>query len=110
MRLLSHAAAAVTHGGNNSVTEAMTEGVPLVVLPFSTDQFAGAEALERVGAGVVLPPVTATVDDVADALARVLDLPTDAREALVALSRSLRQQPGRLRALAAVDAALPPRA
>ncbi|ROS61335.1 UDP:flavonoid glycosyltransferase YjiC (YdhE family) [Frigoribacterium sp. PhB160] len=110
VRLLSHAAAAVTHGGNNSVTEAMTEGVPLVVLPFSTDQFAGAEALERVGAGVVLPPVTATVDDVADALARVLDLPAGAREALVALSTSLRQQPGRLRALAAVDAALPPRA
>ena len=56
VRLLGHAAAAVTHGGNNSVTEAMTAGVPLVVLPFSTDQFAGAAALERFGGAVALAP------------------------------------------------------
>ncbi|WP_243216560.1 glycosyltransferase [Frigoribacterium faeni] len=53
VRLLGAASAAVTHGGNNSVTEAMTAGVPLVVLPFSTDQFAGAAALERTGFGAV---------------------------------------------------------
>ena len=35
----------------NSVTEAVGQGVPLVVLPFSTDQFAGAAAIERVGIG-----------------------------------------------------------
>jgi UDP:flavonoid glycosyltransferase YjiC (YdhE family) len=72
--LLRSAAAAVTHGGNNSVTEASTYGVPLLVLPFSTDQFAGAAALERAGHGVVLPPNTATVDELADALSRVLSL------------------------------------
>ena len=72
--LLKRAAAAVTHGGNNSVTEAMTFGVPLLVLPFSTDQFAGAAAIERAGFGEVLPPNTATVDELADALRRVLAL------------------------------------
>ena len=45
--LLGAARLAVTHGGNNSVTEAIGQGVPLLVLPFSTDQFAGAAAIER---------------------------------------------------------------
>ena len=70
--LLRSAAAAVTHGGNNSVTEAMTFGVPLVVLPFSTDQFAGAAALESTGHGVALAPNTASVDDLAAAITTVL--------------------------------------
>ena len=74
VRLLSRAAAAVTHGGNNSVTEAMHHRVPLLVLPFSTDQFAGAADLERAGFGVPLAPNTATVDELVDALRRVLEI------------------------------------
>jgi zeaxanthin glucosyltransferase len=103
--LLERAAAAVTHGGNNSVTEAMTFGVPLVVLPFSTDQFAGATALEDAGFGVALAPNTATVDQLADALTRVLTLPADSRAALDALSASLRQNPGSRRAFSALASA-----
>ena len=49
--LLQRTAVLVTHGGNNSVTEALTAGVPMVVLPFSTDQFAGAAAIEAAGLG-----------------------------------------------------------
>ena len=61
VRMLDSAAAAVTHGGNNSVTEALGAGVPLLVLPFSTDQFAGAAALEAARLGVALAPNDATV-------------------------------------------------
>ena len=101
VRLLEHAAVAVTHGGNNSITEAMTWGVPLVVLPFSTDQFAGAAAIERGGFGVVLAPNEASAADIADAIGHVLALPRDRFESL---SASLRYTPGSSRALSALSA------
>lgn len=82
VRLLGRARLTVTHGGNNSVTEAFGQGVPLLVLPFSTDQFAGAEAIERAGAGRALPPNTASVEELADALRAVRDLPAAGRALL----------------------------
>jgi zeaxanthin glucosyltransferase len=54
--LLEQADLLITHGGNNSVTEALTFGVPMLVMPFSTDQFDGAAAVERGLAGVALDP------------------------------------------------------
>jgi len=107
VRLLGAASAAVTHGGNNSVTEAMTAGVPLVVLPFSTDQFAGAAALERTGFGVALAPNTATEGELAEALQHVLALAESAPDAaagLAALASALNEVPGRVRAATALTA------
>ena len=75
MRLLQGASLAVTHGGNNSVTEAIGAGVPLLVLPFSTDQFAGAAAVERAGLGRALAPNTATVTELAGALHDLQGMP-----------------------------------
>jgi zeaxanthin glucosyltransferase len=94
VRLLDAAAAAVTHGGNNSVTEAIGAGVPLVVLPFSTDQFAGAASIERAGFGVALDPNAASVDDLAGALDRVLDLDAVARARLDVAAAHQASRPG----------------
>ncbi|MGW4945911.1 glycosyltransferase [Actinoplanes sp. NPDC004185] len=90
--LLARAALAVTHGGNNSVTEALTFGVPMLVLPFSTDQFAGAAAIERGGAGVALDPNAASAADVIDAVRDVLA--GTAPEVAAKLGVQLRTTPG----------------
>jgi UDP:flavonoid glycosyltransferase YjiC (YdhE family) len=102
VRLLRSAAVAVTHGGNNSVTEAMTFGVPLVVLPFSTDQFAAAASLEATGAGLALPPNTASAADLRQAVTGALALPPGP---LRAVTTALRTDPGPDRAHRAVTGA-----
>ncbi|MFF9061050.1 glycosyltransferase [Streptomyces sp. NPDC014882] len=56
--LLAHVDAMVHHGGNNSFTECLRFGVPALVLPFSSDQFAVARDAERAGVGVVRDPNT----------------------------------------------------
>ncbi len=98
--LLHHAALAVTHGGNNSVTEALTAGVPLLVLPLSTDQFAGAAALEQTGMGEVCDPNAASPAELREAARRLLT-PDAARDArLAALRHDLAARPGPQRARA----------
>ena len=106
VRLLERSAVAVSHGGNNSVTEALTAGVPLLVLPLSTDQFAGAAAVERAGVGLALDPNAATPDDIHGAVQALLS-PHGARAAAVEMGTDLREVTGARRAHGAVSARWP---
>ncbi len=104
--LLAHSALAVSHGGNNSVTESLTAGVPLLLLPLSTDQFAGAAAIEDAGLGEVLDPNAAAPDELTAAALRLLTLQSEARSRLTRLADRLTETPGPLlarRALLAPD-------
>ena len=72
LALLQRAALSITHGGMNSVSEALYYGVPLVVVPQAADQLIVARRVARLGAGVLLPPARLTPATVRAAVARVL--------------------------------------
>lgn len=54
LQLLARASVFVTHGGANSVMEAIAAGVPLAVAPLCNDQFHQAHFVVRAGLGCVL--------------------------------------------------------
>ena len=92
----------VCHGGNNTVTEGLTAGLPVLAAPFSTDQFAGAEDLRRAGLGDAVDPAAATADEIADILASLLG--GEAADRAAALGTELRLLPGAEVAADAVEA------
>jgi len=71
IEILEHAAAFVTHGGMNSVNEALYFNVPLVVAPQGADQFWIASRVAELGAGIVLGR-GADASDLREAVERVL--------------------------------------
>ena len=66
IELLGHADGVICHGGNNTVTEALSAGTPLLILPMSTDQFAIAADVERAGVGVSADPNSVAAASFAD--------------------------------------------
>jgi zeaxanthin glucosyltransferase len=99
--VLDRSTVAVTHAGNNSVTEALTAGVPMVALPFSTDQFAGAAALEVAGLAVALDPNAASPTAIGAAVTRTLGSPF--QDAAHRMAAALRADSGRARARRVMD-------
>ena len=73
--MLQYADLAIHHGGNNSVQECLAAGIRQLVLPFSTDQFANAADLARVGVASVLAPNEMTIAALAEAVVARLDAP-----------------------------------
>ncbi len=52
LALLEHVDAVITHGGNNTVCESLSHGLPLVVAPIRDDQPLIADQVVRAGAGL----------------------------------------------------------
>lgn len=84
LQLLPHLQAFITHGGANSVMEALHFGVPLLLSPVCNDQFHQAHFLQQAHAGEVLDLAQATDEEIAASLTRLLHDP-----ALKARVRSL---------------------
>jgi MGT family glycosyltransferase len=60
LELLPYASLTLTHGGLNTVVEALAAGVPVLAMPINNDQPGIAARLRAAGAGQVLPARRAT--------------------------------------------------
>jgi MGT family glycosyltransferase len=91
--VLPHVDAVITHGGNNTTTECMWFGKPMLVLPIFWDQHDNAQRVHETGFGIRVPTYDFEDGALAAALDRVLsDAPLRARCA--AAGERLRDRPG----------------
>jgi MGT family glycosyltransferase len=70
--VLPHAAVFLSHGGMTSVTEALSAGVPLVIVPTTPEQEANGDRVERLGLGRRLSPNALSATTLRDAVAEVM--------------------------------------
>jgi MGT family glycosyltransferase len=62
----------ITHGGNNTTTESLHFGKPMVVLPLFWDQYDNAQRMQDLGYGVRLDTYRFEDDDLTSAINRLL--------------------------------------
>jgi len=113
IELLGRAAVFVTHGGMNSVQEALFHGVPMVLAPQGADQFWIAALVAELGAGLALDAANLQTGAIRASVERALKEPAYA-EAARRVGRTLRAAGGSARAADAIlrferGAAGPPR-
>ena len=71
--VLKQARVFITYGGMNSVSEAMVHSMPMVVIPFVSDQPVNARQVEKMGLGKVLDYKTITANALRDAAFAVME-------------------------------------
>ena len=72
LEILPRVDAVISHGGNNTVTETLMHGLPLVVIPISADQPDSAAHVAAIGAGIRLSPWRLTRGKLEQAIEAVL--------------------------------------
>ena len=95
--LLPRCALLVSHGGFNSVKEALAEGVPLVIVPIAGDQPYCARRCQALGVGRVIGPAERNAAAIRTAVRTVLGDPVLPRPCTAHARRSLCAPAGRRR-------------
>ena len=92
----------ITHGGNNTVTESMYFGKPMIVLPLFWDQHDNAQRVDETGFGVRLDPYRFHDEQLLGSIDR---LSTDAELArrLTGVARRLQAAPGTMQAAERIE-------
>jgi MGT family glycosyltransferase len=93
--ILPHVDLVITHGGNNTVTEAIHFGKPMIVLPLFWDQHDNAQRVAESGLGVRLPTYEFEDAQLHEAIDRLLVSPSPVLEET---ATRLRAHPGTTRA------------
>ena len=87
----------ITHGGNNTVTEAFHHGKPMIVLPLFWDQVDNAQRVDETGFGRRLATYDFRDEELTDAIDELL-ADRGLRDRLNAVSTRLKANPGTVRA------------
>ncbi len=95
--ILPQVDAVITHGGNNTVTECLHFGKPMVCLPLFWDQYDNAQRVDETGFGVRLDTYGHDPSELPGAVERLLG-DVALGEHLDAISRRLQSSPGTERA------------
>jgi UDP:flavonoid glycosyltransferase YjiC (YdhE family) len=92
----------ITHGGNNTVTESLRFGKPMIALPLFWDQYDNAQRLHETGFGIRLDTYRHAPEELIGAIERLL---TDAplRDRLQAVSARLAATPGTVTAAGLIE-------
>ncbi len=83
----------ITHGGNNTTTEALHFGKPMILLPLFWDQYDNAQRVHEKGYGVRLDTYGFTDEELTGALERLLG-DTELRERLATHGAEIRRRDG----------------
>jgi MGT family glycosyltransferase len=94
LQLLERASAFLTHGGANSVMEAMVAGTPLLIVPLSGDQPWQAHFVEQRRVGIRLARNLFDEESCRDALTRLWRVGSEFRRNARQVQESYRQQNG----------------
>jgi MGT family glycosyltransferase len=95
--VLPHVDLVITHGGNNTVTESLFFGKPMVLLPLFWDQYDNAQRIHETGFGLRLDTYGHEPQELRDAVDTLLaDTALHAR--LAAGAQALQAAPGTVRA------------
>jgi len=92
----------ITHGGNNTVTECLYFGKPMVVLPLFWDQYDNAQRIHETGFGIRLDTYAHEPEQLLGAIEALL-ANGRLRQRLGALSARLQQSPGTVKAAGVIE-------
>jgi len=87
----------ITHGGNNTTTESLHFGKPMILLPIFWDQHDNAQRMHETGFGVRLPTYSFDRRDLWESIDRLL-ADDELAGRLAAVSERLQGNPGNVRA------------
>ena len=94
----------ITHGGNNTVTEALFFGKPMIVLPLFWDQYDNAQRVHETGFGIRLDTYAHAPEELTGAVDRLL-ADGSLRERLAQMSARLANGPGTVTAADLIERA-----
>jgi MGT family glycosyltransferase len=100
--VLPHVDLVITHGGNNTTTESLHFGKPMLLLPIFWDQHDNAQRIDETGFGIRLPTYSLRDADLPGAIDRLL-ADSELRARLDAVSKRLRASPGNERAAELIE-------